>query len=170
MTPLRRAGPADAGALARIHHCVWLECYGTLAPPEAVAALTETHRHDQWARLLAGDDPVTLVAGASEPVGFVCFGAPTGPHLAGLGEIRHLYLLPDQRGRGQGRRLLAAALAGLQVQGYPGAALAVVAENHAARAFYAAAGGRDDGAFTDKGPLWRSDNRLVTWRFPSGMA
>ncbi|RID93105.1 GNAT family N-acetyltransferase [Gemmobacter lutimaris] len=165
--PLRRAGPEDAAALARLHHRVWLECYETLAPPEAVAALTEARRLDQWTRLLAGDDPVTVIAGEGA-AGFVCFGAPSDPVFGARGEIRHLYLRPDQRGRGVGRRLLTAALEALQAQGYPGAALAVVEENAAARAFYAVAGGADEGGFTDKGPLWRSRNRMVSWCFPTG--
>lgn len=164
---LRRAVPDDAGALARIHHRVWVETYAGLAPPEAVATLTEARRLSGWTALLAGDDPVTLVALAGEePVGLVCHGAPTDPVFGPRGEVRHLYLLPGHRGRGQGLRLLQAALAGLRQRGYPGAALAVVAQNLRARAFYRAAGGVETRSFTDKGPLWRSENRLVAWSFP----
>ena len=59
---LRRAGPSDAATLARIHHQVWVESYALIAPPEAVAALTEARRLEGWTALLQADDPTTLIA------------------------------------------------------------------------------------------------------------
>ncbi|MEZ5798755.1 MAG: GNAT family N-acetyltransferase [Paracoccaceae bacterium] len=166
---LRRALPADAAALAGIHHQVWQETYAALAPPQAVAALDGAHRLAQWTGLLAQDDPVTLIALAGDtPAGLVCHGRPGAPVFGPLAEIRHLYLLAAHRGRGHGLRLLTAALMDLRGQGYPGAALAVVEGNARARAFYAAAGGTEVASFTDKGPLWPSRNRLVEWRFAPG--
>lgn len=165
---LRRAVPSDAATLARIHHQVWLECYGQIAAPQAIAALTEAHRLAAWQRTLAADDPVTLMAEVAGAVqGFVCYGAPTDPVYGNRGEIRHLYLLPKARGQGLGLRLLTEALLDLHAKGFPGAALAVVEENTRARAFYASVGGVEELAFTDKGPLWLSRNRLVGWHFAS---
>lgn len=165
---LRRARPSDAATLAHIHHQVWLECYGQIAPPQAVKALTEAHRLVAWQRTLAADDPVTVLAEAAGAVlGFVCYGAPTDPVFGHRGEIRHLYLLPNARGQGLGLRLLTTALLDLHAKGHPGAALAVVEENTRARAFYASVGGAEEMAFTDKGPLWLSRNRLVGWQFPA---
>lgn len=167
---LRRAVPEDAAMLAYLHHEVWTESYAHLAPPEAVAKLTESHRLAGWQRLLAADGPVTWLAEVGgQPAGLICYGAPTDAVFGAQGEIRHLYLRAPFRGRGYGRQLLNTALSDLRDQGYPGAALAVLADNHAARAFYAAAGGQDAGGFTDKGPLWRSTNRLIRWSFaPAG--
>lgn len=163
---LRPAIPADAPALARIHHKVWTECYGALAPPDAVAALTEAHRLRGWTTLLQASDPKTLLALSGQtPVGLVCFGSPSDLIFAPRGEVRHLYLLADHRGQGHGMRLLTAALMTLRDSGFPGAALAVVEENTRARGFYRGAGGAEILSFADKGPLWRSRNRLVAWDF-----
>lgn len=163
---LRPAVPQDAPALARLHHRVWTETYAGLAPPQAIAALTEAHRLTGWTATLARSDIATLIALHGDmPIGLVCFGAASDPVFAPLPEIRHLYLLPAHRGQGLGRRLLYAALDALRAVGHPGAALAVVEQNLAARAFYARAGGTEDHSFIDKGPLWRSTNRLVTWTF-----
>lgn len=163
---LRRAGPTDAATLARIHHQVWMESYATIAPPEAIAALTEARRLAGWTAALQADDPTTLIAMDGEvPTDLVCYGAPTDTTFGSRGEVRHLYLLPGHRRRGHGLRLLTAALMALRDNGYPGAALAVVEENTHARSFYQRAGGEEILSFTDKGPLWRSRNRLVVWTF-----
>jgi ribosomal protein S18 acetylase RimI-like enzyme len=163
---LHRAGPADAPALAHIHHQVWTETYGAIAPVEAIAALTEAHRLTGWSTLLRSDGPTTLVALQGEtPVGLVSFGAPTDSVFGNRGEVRHLYLLPSHRGRGHGLRLLTVALMGLRDAGFPGAALAVIEQNTRARSFYQRAGGEELLSFTDKGPLWRSRNRMVAWTF-----
>lgn len=166
---LRLAIAQDAAALARLHHQVWTETYADLAPPQAIAALTEAHRLASWTAMLARQDLTTRIAlHGDTAAGLVCFGAASDPVFAPLPEIRHLYLLAAYRGQGQGRRLLDAALDALRAAGHPGAALAVVEQNHAARAFYARSGGIEAQGFIDKGPLWRSENRLVTWTFPQG--
>lgn len=163
---LRRAGPADAQAMARLHHQVWVETCAALAPAPAVAALTFEHRLAGWTATLAAADPETLMAVDGDLLaGLVSFGAATDPVFGPLAEVRHLYLLPAYRGQGHGLRLLTAALIALRDAGHPGAGLAVVEDNHRARAFYLSAGGTEAARFTDKGPLWRSWNRLVTWHF-----
>ena len=81
-------------------------------------------------------------------------------------EIRHLYVLPAARGTGLGAALLRAGLARGRRCGLPEAVLSVVRENRDTRRFYAAMGGRETGGFTDPGPLWRSENIVVSWRLP----
>ena len=164
--PQRRAGPADAPALARLHHQVWLDTYGSLAPASAIAALGLDHRLSTWAKLLATEDPVTLMAHDGDHLaGLVTFGAATSPIFGALAEVRHLYVDAGFRSQGHGLRLLTAALIALRDAGHPGAGLAVVEDNHRARAFYLSAGGAETARFTDKGPLWRSQNRLISWQF-----
>ena len=163
---LRRADTTDAPTLARIHHQVWTETYGAIAPPDAIAALTEARRLTGWNTLLQLEDPTTLLALQGEtPVGLVCYGAPTNLVFGDRGEVRHLYLLSGQRGQGHGLRLLTAALMALRDAGFLGAALAVIEQNTRARSFYQRAGGEEVLSFTDKGPLWLSRNRMVTWTF-----
>lgn len=165
---LRPARPDDAPALAALHVAVWRQTYGHLAPPEAIARLDEALRLRQWTAALADPDRRTWVAEGGdgtggELLGLVGTGAPGEALFAARGEIKHLYVAANARRTGLGARLLAAGRAALEQAGFSGAGLGVVRENTSARAFYAAAGGREAGAYTDPGPLWCSDMVLVVW-------
>lgn len=153
-----------AAELAAFHVAVWRETYRDLAPAEAYAQLDEARRLPQWQAALS--DPAHQIRVLREEGGIIGLAhtAPgAGEIMTGFGEIRHLYLRPDRQGQGLGRKLLQEALAGLRAAGHRRAALAVVAGNEKARAFYRRCGGREDLAFTDPGPLWRSDNLRVVW-------
>lgn len=160
---LRVAGPDDAEGLARLHDTVWHETYRDLAPAEAVSALNFERRLTQWRESLRRPAPQrTLIAERDgEALGLVCTGAPSQPVFGAAGEIKHLYVTGMARGCGTGRQLLQAGLAALKTAGFEHAALAVVEDNHAARAFYAREGGLEGARFVDEGPLWRSRNILV---------
>ena len=164
---LREAGPADAGPIAAFHNRIWHETYGALAPPEAIAQLDEAHRLRQWARVLTLPPPqgAVLAMDGARIAGLVSFGPPDHPLQGTRGAIGHLYVDRAARGTGLGRRLLLLAHERLAAAGFPGAALAVVRGNLAARGFYAALGGTEAAGFTDPGPLWTSDNLLITWDF-----
>ena len=167
-TILRPATPSDAEALAALHVAVWRETYRHLAPSEAYAALDESHRLAQWRAALAAPPPVQtfVLETGGEVLGLVSVGAPGQAAFGDAGELRHLYLAPALRGRKYGRLLLHAGLCALHEAGFAKAALAVVEENHAARAFYARAGGCEGARFIDQGPLWRSHNLVVHFELP----
>lgn len=162
---IRPATPADAGAIAGLHVAVWRQTYADLAPAAAIARLDAAHRLPGWRAALAPGAPgATLLAEiGGVPVGFVRYGPASQPELGEGGEIKHLYIAPDCARRGIGRQLLTAALAGLKQAGFNAAALAVVRGNDRALAFYRAEGATLGGAFTDAGPLWRSDNLILRW-------
>lgn len=161
---LRPARPTDAAALAALHVAVWRQTYASMAPPEATSRLDEALRLRQWTESLADPARQTLVAeSGGDLLGLVGTGTPSEALFGARGEIRHLYVASAARRTGLGARLLGAARAALARAGFAGAGLGVVAQNTAARAFYAAQGGREAGAFTDPGPLWRSDMVLVVW-------
>lgn len=153
-----------AAELAAFHVAVWRETYRDLAPAEAYARLDEARRLPQWQAALADPAHQIRVLRDGEAIIGLAHTAPgSGDVMAGFGEIRHLYIRPDRQGQGLGQRLLREALEGLRAVGHARAALAVVAENTKARAFYRRCGGQEDLAFTDPGPLWRSDNLRVVW-------
>lgn len=163
---IRDASPADAERAAAFHVRIWRETYASLAPQAALAALDERARLPKWRQMLAERAPgagVKLAIEGDTLCGLIAFGPADNPVFGECGEIRHLYVSPAHRGAGTGRRLLAAGFTALRAAGYNCAALAVVRENEGARSFYRAAGGREDGEFTDPGPLWRSRNVIVRW-------
>ncbi|WP_373354940.1 N-acetyltransferase family protein [Pseudoroseicyclus sp. CXY001] len=165
---IRRGRPDEAAALARLHVDVWRATYGGLAPEEALSRLDEARRMPYWSGALATVQPargVWVAEEAGKLLGVVSLGAATHPTFAGRAEIKHLYVAAEAQGRGLGKRLLQAALEDCRSAGEHGAALAVVRQNARARAFYRAMGGVEGAGFLDPGPLWRSENIVVTWEF-----
>ena len=161
---LRAAHADEALALAKLHVDVWRNTYADLATPEALATLDAKRRLPLWQGYLA--DPAHHIFVASQNgtlTGVVCLGPPSHPAFGQRGEIDHLYVAKSAARQGIGKQLLNAALAHLAKGGYQGAALAVVRQNHPARAFYAACGGKEAGEFIDSGPLWKSENIVMAW-------
>ena len=164
---MRRATTDDAARIASFHLRIWRETYEGIAPPHAVSVLDEGHRLRQWQATLAQTDPghaVWLAEDKGRTLGLVATCPPSAPFHEGLGQVSYLYIDPTHRRSGLGRRMLDAALTHLRDTGFPGAALAVVRQNHAARRFYRRLGGIETLRFTDPGPVWPSDDVLVVWR------
>jgi ribosomal protein S18 acetylase RimI-like enzyme len=163
---IREAAFADAAAIAALHVVAWRQAYGALAPAGVEAIVDEAYRLKRWSEKLSVPiaDQLVLVAEQGDVlVGFGAAGAPSEKVFAGRGEIKFLYIDPDLKRRGIGRRLLSALALHLRQSGYTGAALGVVESNEEALAFYQALGGRVVGRYVDPGPIWRSDNLVVAW-------
>jgi ribosomal protein S18 acetylase RimI-like enzyme len=142
---LRRAGPGDWALVAAIHAASWRSAYRGIYPDSYLDDEVPQERRTFWREALAGMDPeldaVLIAEAAGEAVGFACIrreAEAAGPLLD------NLHVLPERKGEGVGRRLIAAAAAWL-VGKEPEAALQLVVwtDNRAARAFYARLGGRE---------------------------
>lgn len=165
---LRRATLQDASPIAAFHLRIWRQTYDGIVPPEALRVLDLPHRLRQWQKTLAdtaADRAVWVAEAGGEVVGLAACSAPQAPVFQPYGEISYLYVDPACRGQGLGRDLLAVATGFLRDAGFPGAALAVVRQNTAARDFYRHLGGTETAEFTDPGPIWPSDDVLVIWNF-----
>lgn len=161
---LRPARAADAPALAELHVAVWRDTYRAMAPAEAVAVLDMPRRLARWREILEDPAQIALVAETGEQLAGFGLAGPPGEALFGdRGEVKYLYVGRSFARRGIGRRLLGALARELGGRGYPGLGLGVVAGNDPAIAFYEALGGRRAGAYTDPGPLWRSENLAYVW-------
>lgn len=163
---IRDATLADAPAIAGLHLRSWLAAYEAIAPAEALRVLTEEVRRERWTAMLAAPEPrwvcrVVETEREIQAVGVAC--APSEALFGDRGEVRHLYVEPDLRRSGLGRRMIAELTGVIAGWGYGGMALSVVVENAPARAFYAALGGREIGRFTDPGPVWKSENIALVW-------
>jgi len=130
---IRFARPGDAGQIARIDIESWADAYGRIMPREYIERRRLVRRAATWHHALDRGEAV-LVAQADRRL--VGFGALQGP------EISMLYLLPTYQGRGIGRLLFRRLLEEIRDAGHDAAHLWVLVNNHRARRFYAANGGR----------------------------
>ena len=149
MTGIRKACPADAVAIARVHVETWRSAYAGVLPDAYLVSMSCERRLAHWRQTLTVGrhrEPVLVAEdGAAEVIGFASFGAA---RRSGLpvdlpydGEIFSLYVLPDYQGRGLGRALMEAGFKGLARAGRRAAIVWVVAANPA-RFFYERMGGR----------------------------
>lgn len=144
---IRRAAPADAPAVARVHVRSWQEGYRALLPAAYLDALSV----EEWARRytfgsLQPTGPTTLVAEVDASIcGFATTAAARDADAAGLGELAALYIHPDKWGQGFGAALLASARQHLKSLGFEHAVLWVLAGNVRAERFYRHDGWAADG-------------------------
>lgn len=135
---IRRATPADADSIARVHVATWRAAYRGIVPDGYLHALSAEARAARWRADLAGTATVTWVAVSDdgEIAGFATRSAATAP-----AELYAIYVAAPVWGQGLGRALLEAAGAGCD-----GVGLWVFEENPRARRFYEAAGFRPEGS------------------------
>lgn len=142
---IRRAGAGDWAAVAEMHSASWRSAYRGIYSDHYLDGPVFEDRRGFWREALAKwdpeEDPVWLAEEGGQPVGFACLrlaADPAGPLLD------NLHVIPEHKGGGIGRRLIAAA-AGWLAAREPEAPLQLLvwAANAPARAFYARLGGRE---------------------------
>jgi GNAT superfamily N-acetyltransferase len=136
---LRRAGVADAEAIAGISVRAWWHAYQDLLDPRVLAERTVETQAPRWEGYLAPHSPtetwVAEVAGAL--AGYVTVGpSDDADAVPGCGMVFALYVEPAAQGAGLGTGLLARAIERLRALGYSAATLWVFAGNEHGRAFY----------------------------------
>jgi ribosomal protein S18 acetylase RimI-like enzyme len=147
---IRTAVPADARTIARVHVQSWRESYRGLVPDHMIEALSVERNTRMWATIVAAVDSTIvhvverfgIETHEPEMVGFGSAADARGTDLPTSGEITAIYLLDKVKRRGLGRTLLSGLLGALAERGHRSAGLWVLVENHVARQFYQALGGR----------------------------
>lgn len=140
---IRRAGPADAEALAAIGQATFVETFGHLYPPEDLADfLAEAHSVERARADLANPAKAAWLveAGDGQVVGYALACPAKLPHpevTPTCGELDRIYLLADHRGGGMGSRLIAEVFAWLERDGPRRIWLGVFSENVGAQRLYA---------------------------------
>ena len=142
---IRRGGREDWAALAELHALSWRSAYRGIYPDAFLDGEVFENRKRHWRRALrrmkAQEDAVFIAEQAGRAVGFAClrrFGDPAGPLLD------NLHVLPERKGEGIGRALIARA-AGWLAEKDPEAPLQLLVweANAPARRFYASLGGEE---------------------------
>lgn len=139
---IRRAGPADAEALAGIGARTFTETFGHLYAAEDLAAfLADGHTPDAVRADLA--DPAKalwLVEAEGEAIGYALAGPCDLPHpdvTPACRELKRIYFARDRQGGGLGVRLFAEVMGWLQADGPRDVWIGVWSENLGAQRFYA---------------------------------
>lgn len=151
---VRPARPDDAFAIAVVQVRSWQAAHRGQFPDAFLDGLSVETRAAGWADSLTGrrTGNRTLVAAAGgEVAGFAHAGPtyegevePPPPTSSATGQVHALYVDPAWWGRGVGRALMAAAVAGLQTDGFSQAVLWVLDANTQGRRFYEAVGWAQD--------------------------
>ena len=149
---IRLARPTDARMIAQLHIRSWQQAYRGQLPDSFLLELADTlaRRITHWAALLDNASQsghrVLVAEQDGSLIGFVTFGPADGqPTDLKLGEVQAIYLDSAYWGRGYGRALFQAAMAGLRDAGFREAVLWVLETNKRARRFYEIAGWKADG-------------------------
>ena len=140
---LRRAGPADASAIAHVYVSSWRTTYRGLVPRPVLAALDELEQTGYWWKTLCESEPgrgAVVAESGARVVGFSAFGPAREDGFSRRGEIYTLYLLDACQRRGIGRRLLSASADDMAQAGFTSMCVWVLARNPA-REFYEHLGG-----------------------------
>lgn len=143
-TTIRRATPADAPGIARVHVETWRSTYQGLVPDDYLAGLSIPARQEFWDKLIRLQTPREHLYIAENPsgqiVGMISGGRNRG-ELSYDGEVKAIYVLKENQGQAIGRRLFQASLNQLADDGFRSFMVWVLEQNPAC-GFYAHLGGR----------------------------
>ncbi|HEX7885268.1 MAG TPA: GNAT family N-acetyltransferase [Phenylobacterium sp.] len=138
---IRRAGLADAEALAALGARTFTETFAHLYDPQDLQAfLADAYGLDRTRRDLA--DPAKaswLVEVDGQAIGYASAGPCGLPHAgvtSACGELKRIYFLKDRQGGGLGKTLFARVMAWLQSAGPRTVWIGVWSENFGAQRFY----------------------------------
>ena len=173
MIRIRRARPADAPAIGRVHVETWQSAYAGLLPDTMLVRMSEVRQTAWWSRALAASrEQRGIFVADDEEMGVVGFGScgPAREHPEGLdgteqrvGEVYTLYVEPDFQNQGLGRRLLDVMFRQLQADGCDTAVLWMLAQNPT-RFFYEGLGGAVVGHRIDRMAGTEVEEVAWAWR------
>jgi GNAT superfamily N-acetyltransferase len=134
--------------VARVRGQTWRAAYSHVFTPEQLDTISEESDAAGWRRVLLEPPPkaATFVATRDEKiVGFAGLGLARPGDDPSLGELRAIYVLPEEWGRGVGQALMARALEQLREEGFVEAMLWVLEDNPRPHRFYELSGWHADG-------------------------
>lgn len=151
-TSVRVAWADDARGIAGVQVAAWHEAYADLLPADMLAAMAEDDVAAAWhASLSMAKDARNRVLVALERnriVGFAITSPASDPDSDPVadGEVAEFSVLPDERGKGHGSRLLHACVDTLVADRFTRAVLWVRATDDQQREFFTEAGWAPDSA------------------------
>lgn len=141
---IREARLADAEGIARAHTASWRTSYRGILPDAVLDRIDVDQRASSWRTVLQNPGILTLVAydvTHHDIVGLCDAGASRG-HTGYDGEVYRFYLEHHARRHGLGREMFERVIDWLRAQRRRSLIIWVLDNNHHARRFYEAMGGR----------------------------
>ena len=141
---IRDARLEDAEGIAAAHTDSWQVSYRGILPSNVLDRIDVGQRLDSRRRILRRHDAIHLVAydvTHEDIVGF-CDAGRSRRDYRGEGEIYAIYLIHRAKRYGLGREMFESVTAQLAARGLTGLVIWVLDDNHHARRFYEALGGR----------------------------
>ena len=160
---IRSATAGDADVVARLHTRSMQASYAGILPEDYLRNEIAAERRDYWARAFdEGNYAAIFIADAGgAPVGFIAVTLDSEPGYDTT--IEHLHVLPDMKGRGLGRRLIARMAGHLAGEGHANVCLRVFEGNTAAIGFYEKLGGVTDSYGVDRMAGSNAPDRRMGW-------
>lgn len=118
---IRRRTKDDCKSIAHIVTVSWNETYKGIVPDEELKALNENETQramNSYNDFDENDNNQFVLEIENSVVGFVNFGATDDKDFINCGEIFALYILPEYKGRGYGKRLVEEAKKELKRLGF----------------------------------------------------
>lgn len=145
---VRKATLEDIPGIARLMAASWRAAFSNIITPEEMERYTdEQRRQGQLRAILQGGEHDLYVALYGDiPCGEAICAETRDEDSQGSAEVISIYADPEYWGKGVGRAVMRAALAGFAAQGYSDVLLWVFKENERARTFYERCGFEPDGA------------------------
>ena len=145
MTHIRKGRVEDSPGIAHVHVQGWLTTYQGIVPDEVLANLDTERREAFWRQTLtdhAETHPLYVAENEQGQItGFISGGQEREGSYGYSGELLAIYLLPEARGSGTGRKLVQILVKNLIQLGYDSMLVWVLAQNPAC-GFYEALGGQ----------------------------
>ncbi|MGH6718788.1 MAG: GNAT family N-acetyltransferase [Alphaproteobacteria bacterium] len=138
--------------MARVYVAGWRDAYPGVLPNRVLRDLSAARQEQVWRASILNEARSSLIHVAIEDgrvVGFGSAGRTRFGTLPFAGEVFTLYVETDARGRGIGRELLFRLFGALEGAGHRSALVWALAGNPY-RHFYAAVGGRQVAAWTER--------------------
>ena len=142
---IRRATVEDAHRVATIHVEAWRAAYRGVVPDSVLERQSVEKRQAFWSNQIGSGSSHTLVAeDQGNVVGWIDFGKCRDADAQADSEVYAIYLEPMWFRRGIGSALWGSMLEQVRRDGQRRVAVWVLADNHPARRFYEAMGGKKD--------------------------
>jgi ribosomal protein S18 acetylase RimI-like enzyme len=139
---VRDATAEDAEAIARVHSAAWRDTYEGMLPAAVIAGFEYKRVLPRWRERLPATSPQSILVWSNPVAGYAYSGPARDEDPDYAGEVYAIYVAPERKREGGGRALMAASAESLATAGMTSMLVWVHRENHGARRFYEALGGR----------------------------